>query len=490
LSLRASEIAAVVAELAPLVGARLESARAHAERLVTLELRGAAGPVTLLVSAEPDLTRIHAARWRPPAAEEPPPFQVALRRWLGGARLAALQARPGDRVVELRFERREGPVSLVAELTGRHGNLLLVDGDGVIRALAGRNLSQRRLLAPGAPYLPPEPHDLAGPGRFAPVEGEPFPVSAAVEAHYRAREEERALAEARRRLREPLRAAVERSRRALERLADEAARVPAADADRAAADLLKRNLHAVPRGAREVRLTDWTEEGAREVTLALDPALSPRANMERLYRRYKRIAESAARVEARAAEVRGRLAALQGLLAELEREEPPLPRLEREARRLGAAPRAPRPARRRRTEEAPPPYRTFHSLAGVPILVGKGAAENDELTVRVARGNDVWLHARGRPGAHVVIRLPKGGSPDQETLLDAAHLAAHFSDARGETAPEVVYTRAKWVRKARGAAPGAVTYSQERAIAVRMEPPRVARLLAAEGAAGDGEGAP
>lgn len=490
MSLRASEIAAVVAELAPLAGARLEAVRVHAERLITLELRGRDGEVTLLLSAEPDLTRIHAASWRPPAPPEPLPFQSVLRRELAGARLAALEAREGDRVVALRWERREGPVSLVAELTGRHGNLFLLDASGVIRAMAGRNLSQRRVLAPGAPWIPPAPHERGGPVRFAPVAGAPFPLSAAVEARYRQLEQERALAEARRRLREPLRAAVERSRRALARLADEAARVPAADADRRAADLLKLHLHAVPRGAREVTLTEWTEEGPREVRLAVDPALTPRANMERLYRRYRRIVESAARVEARAAEVRRRLAALEALLADLEASEPALARIERAARLLGAAPRplaAARPGRRR-AEPPPSAYRTFRSQAGLPILVGKGAAENDELTVRVARGNDLWLHVRGRPGAHVVVRLPKGGAPDQETLLDAAHLAVHFSDARGEAAPEVVYTRAKWVRKGKGAAPGAVTYSQERAMAVRLEPVRLSRLLSGEGEEPGAEG--
>jgi predicted ribosome quality control (RQC) complex YloA/Tae2 family protein len=372
----------------------------------------------------------------------------------------------------------------VAELTGRNGNLLLLDGGGTIRALAGRNLSRLRDLASGRPYVPPAPREAEeGAPRFSPVAGERYPLSAAVEAHYRRLEEERALAAARRRLREPLRAAVARSRRALERLADEAARVPAAEADRRAADLLKQALHAVPRGAREVTVTEWTAEGPRPVTLAIDPALTPRANMERLYHRYRRIVESAARVEARVAEVRSRLGAQEALLAGLDLAPAEgLPRLEREARRLGAAPQAPRPPRRRGDEPAPP-YRTFESLAGLPILVGRGAAENDELTVRVARGNDVWLHARGRAGAHVVLRVPKGKAPDQESLLDAAHLAAHFSDSRGEAAPEVVWTRVRHVRKVKGSAPGAVTYSQERSMALRVEPARIERLL--QGEAGD-----
>jgi predicted ribosome quality control (RQC) complex YloA/Tae2 family protein len=274
---------------------------------------------------------------------------------------------------------------------------------------------------------------------------------------------------------------VARSRRALEKLAEEAARVPAAEADRRAGDLLKANLHAVARGARQVTLTEWTEAGPVEVTVPLDPALTPRQNMERCYKRFRRIVESAARVEARTAEVRSRLAAAEALLARVD--VAPLEGLapiERDARRLAAGPRpAPGPGRRRRRDQPLPPYRTFRSLAGLALLVGRGAAENDQLTRRVARGNDLWLHARGQAGAHVVVRLA-GQEADQEALLDAATLAAHFSDARGEPQVEVACTRAKYVKKGRGAAPGAVTYSQERMLHLRLEPARLERLLAAE----------
>jgi predicted ribosome quality control (RQC) complex YloA/Tae2 family protein len=185
----------------------------------------------------------------------------------------------------------------------------------------------------------------------------------------------------------------------------------------------------------------------------LDPALAPRENMERYYRRYRRIADSAARVEARRREVEGRLAELLRLLDALDGAAlDELPRLEREARRLGAPPRpAPRPRSRR--DEPAPPYRAYRSAANLALLVGRNAADNDALTLKVARGNDAWLHARGITGAHVVIRLDKGKAPDQETLLDAAHLAAWFSDARGEPSCEVVWTRAKYVRKPRAPRP-------------------------------------
>jgi len=315
--------------------------------------------------------------------------------------------------------------------------------------------------------------------RFSSDPTAPFPLSAAIERHYLALEAERHLAEARRRLREPLRAAVARSRRALDKLAEEAARVPAAEGDRRLGDLLKTNLHAVRRGQREVTLTEWTAEGAQEVRVPLDPALGPRENMERLYRRFRRIVESAARVEARITEVRGRLAAMQALLAAVDAApEEGLARLEREARQLGAGPRT-QPSARKRRDAPAPPYRAFRSLAGLPILVGRGAAENDELRRRHARGNDAWLHVRGQAGAHVVVRLGKK-AVDQETLLDAAHLAAHFSDARGAPQVDVAWTLVKHVHQAKGAAPGSVTYTQERVVALRLEPVRLARLLAEE----------
>jgi predicted ribosome quality control (RQC) complex YloA/Tae2 family protein len=501
MSLSAREIAAVVAELAPLARSRVDAVRVHAERALTLELFGRVGPATLLVSAEPDRTRLHVAERRPSrragSPDQPYPFQALLRRELEGARLESIRALPRERVVELAFERAAGSLRLVAELTGRHGNLFLLGADGTILASAGRNLSRNRDLTRGKPYLPPaereEPRRESG-GEAGAAQGSPspgearddgaaeprFPLSRDIEERYRALEQERAEIEGRRRLREPLRAGVARARRALEKLEEEAARVPAAEEDRRRADLLKQNLHRVPRGAREVVLTEWTEDGPREVKVMLDPALAPRENMERQYRRYRRLVESAVRVSERAAEVRGRLGELLALLDAVAcAGVGDLAQLEREARRLGAGPRAP-PRPRSRRDEPLAPYRTFVSLSGVLLLVGRNADANDALTVSVARGNDLWLHARGREGAHVVARLERGSGPDGETLLDAAHLAAHFSDARGEGQVEVVATRAKYVRKPKGSPPGAVTFSQERTILLRVEPARIERLLASE----------
>ena len=114
------------------------------------------------------------------------------------------------------------------------------------------------------------------------------------------------------------------------------------------------------------------------------------------------------------------------------------------------------------------------------ILVGRSARDNDALTFRVARGNDLWLHVRGMQGAHVVVP-GVGEAPDARLLGDAALLAVHFSSARGSDGVEVSWTRCKHVRRAKGAAPGSVFISQEKTLRARLDAERLAALLRSEG---------
>jgi predicted ribosome quality control (RQC) complex YloA/Tae2 family protein len=120
------------------------------------------------------------------------------------------------------------------------------------------------------------------------------------------------------------------------------------------------------------------------------------------------------------------------------------------------------------------------SRAGERILVGRGGVDNHALTFRVARGNDMWLHVRDSPGAHVVVPQPaRGREPHPETLLDAAALAVHHSDLRGEPAAEVTLTQRKHVRAITGGPPGRVTVAGGRTLTVTDVPARVERLYLA-----------
>jgi predicted ribosome quality control (RQC) complex YloA/Tae2 family protein len=478
-SLSDVEIAAVVAELAPrLAGQTVGKVDVEHDHTAVLEL----GRDRLVLSAHPRASRVQLAPPRAGARRETPAaFAMLLRKRFSGLRLHELRvAAAGERVVELDFG--AGRDRLVAELTGPHANVFVVDAAGLIVSSLRPSHSTTRPLAPGATYAPPPPGPAdarwRGTNRFGAAPG----VAERVAEHYAAqlaREEEQRLRD---RLAAALRRAVDRLARRERALEGDLRRAAEAAAYKKLGDLLLAHLWEVPgRGATTVTVADDFEDGA-PLTIALDPTLDAKQNAARYYKQHKRlsggqkrIAERLAATRERRAELETRLLALPGLPLErlrvLEQAMPP------EARRAGGGEGA--PGRARRGDEAPArlPYREFRSLAGDVILVGRGAADNDTLTFRVARGNDLWLHTRDAPGAHVIVRRGKSAELSPATLVDAATLAAHHSPLSGEAQVDVSYTAAKNVRKPRGAAPGLVYVSDAKTILVRLEPERLARLL-------------
>jgi predicted ribosome quality control (RQC) complex YloA/Tae2 family protein len=104
------------------------------------------------------------------------------------------------------------------------------------------------------------------------------------------------------------------------------------------------------------------------------------------------------------------------------------------------------------------------------IFVGRSGRENDQVTFDVGGAEDTWLHARGVPGSHVIIRwLRPAEDEDEHAVETAAALAAHYSGSRAAGTVEVDVTRRKNVRKIKGAGPGMVTYRNEHTIAVKPQ---------------------
>jgi len=232
----------------------------------------------------------------------------------------------------------------------------------------------------------------------------------------------------------------------------------------------------VPRGATRMSVTDYGESGPVTHDIELDPSRSARENLEKIFQRSRRLrqGEPIARQRMRDAD-----RAIAELAAVLERIAAAKDHDELEAAHAGiklGAPRKPKPKER---DEPLPPYRKFEPPSGV-IWVGRNAKRNDELTFDVAKPYHLWLHARGVAGAHVVVPLGRGRSCPADLLVDAAHLAAHFSDARGELSVEITYVPRKYVRKPRGAPPGLVLVDREKVMVLRVEPESLERLLASE----------
>jgi hypothetical protein len=183
----------------------------------------------------------------------------------------------------------------------------------------------------------------------------------------------------------------------------------------------------------------------RSLTLALDPRLSGLANAERLFERARRAERARQQVELRLHETRS------ALLAERSREAHVLDA--RDMRDLAALARDDDTPLGSGGDAASGP-RQYLTTKGLSLLVGRGARENHHLTFRVARPEDLWLHARDVPGAHVILRDNEGRA-GAEDLREAAEAAAFFSEARTEPLVDVHVTRRKHVRPARGG-PGRV----------------------------------
>jgi predicted ribosome quality control (RQC) complex YloA/Tae2 family protein len=449
----------LLAEVRALAGAPLQKVWLPSAQVCVLQLRVPGKNVLVVVDAR--LAMAAVAEERPTAPESAPRSQATLRAALLGARLSGARLEiAGDRrtpAARLEF----GARALIADEA-----LILVEGSRIIWASSGAGPARR----PGSPY--PEARELEL-GDSPPPAGRKELVRAALQ-----REEEAGLAARRREVVARLKSRVQKLRRTLAAVEEDAARAARAKEDLHKAELLLPLRGRIKRGSREARVQDWSRADAQgrpaEVVIALDPASSAAETAARWLRQAKRYQAAGARISARREEVAADLARAGDLLSRASSAQTAAGLAEVEA----ALPAAPQ-RRRRAAPRERLPYRTFRSQSGAPILVGRSARDNDALTFKVARGNDVWLHARGLQGAHVV--LPGAGeAPDSRALGDAALLAAHFSSARGEERAEVAWTRCKHVRKPRGAAPGAVTISQEKTLRVRKDEARLASLLRSE----------
>lgn len=418
------------------------------------------------------------------------PARDVLQRELLGATLWHIGQPAGERCCTFGFRTKHGERRLVCELFGARGLLALLDAEGRVLALSRPVESEARTLRLGDAYRPP-----AGRAeRVAAVNRFDAPVLAAVDASFTALD---LAAEAAREHDELLRAAqraLQKQRDKKKGLGEQLADAGRSQTMRARADLMLAYAHTVQRGAKQMTVPDPERDGVT-CTLELDPSKPVVAQAQSLYEKARRLDDGRAIAEHRHAEATAAVAVLEQALADLDavaREDAG------DAERLDAIRSALRPfgvLPKTRREATPKPstkktrgdkFRHFVSAEGYAVLVGRDNEQNDELTMRTANGNDLWLHVGGgRAGSHVIVRLPKQKTASLETLLDAATLAVHFSKARGQARIEVVYTQRKHVRKPKGLPAGAVVPAQTKTISVHFDEARLKRLL--DSAGGDAE---
>jgi len=543
-------LAAVVRDLRSYVGSRVHRVLQPAGSEVALELGGRDSP-TVLISVHARWARIHLSAGV--ERGETAPFTQMLRARLEGARLRAIDQPPFERSVTMRFETEFGRSDLVAELMGRHSNLILVQ-DGVVAGAAkliGRARSSVREVLPGHPFSPP-PRDRYRPGEvdvvqlhaslaasdaplaqalpaivigIGPVMARELAVRAGLDPDRTAaaqaddapalhaaldglvttvREETfrpvlylvdglpagyaplplehlRALPftfvatmseavakvtgqvstagelDAQRRVLEAvLRTALRRTEHAEADLRRALEEVATGGVLRTRGELLLAYASQIPPGSTETVLPGFDGE---PVTVPLDPGLTPVENAQRLFDRYAKVRDARPQVEARLRAVQDDRRYLESMLALVDTASgtDDLAELRRELTDEGYLPTRPgRPAALLKP-------RTFVLDSGAHLLAGRSNQDNDRVTFTVAGPDDLWFHARGVPGAHVILRTG-GRGPTEAEIAAAASAAAYFSAARAAGYVAVDYTERRFVRKPRGGRPGMVTYERERTV--------------------------
>ncbi|HEX5137696.1 MAG TPA: NFACT family protein [Planctomycetota bacterium] len=426
-----------VEELKALRGRSIDNVYQCGPRTFLLRLK----PETLLLDLAPNRARVLLTDAPPAVPEKPPVFGSILRSALRGGRIEEIALLGEDRVVAIDVS-CDGRKRLVVEAFARHGNLLLLDADGtVVRVLDG-DAARHRGTPVGATYGPPAPPKIPAEESLLPgdLPDEPFAANLALDRLARAevgKAKEEVLEKAGEKAVERLRKAIGAVERDLREIPDPAT--------------LRKQGEALVSGYGDLRQGMKAFEG-----VPLDPRLTPQENVDRAF-------EAARKAERARPALEERLLELKGLLARAEAGE--------------ALPEVLPVSRKGRPPEPRKPYKVFRSADGRRILVGKGGKDNDETTLKVAGSNDLFLHTRGCPGAHVIVPLDRGEEVPEQTLLDAATLALHYSKMRTAAAAEITYTPRRNVSKPKGAKPGLVQVTHEKVLRLRREPERLARLL-------------
>jgi len=476
-ALTATEIAKVTGELAPaLAGGWIQKVHQPTDHTLVLEIRAPGRTHRLLISCQREAARLHLTTETFQNPPTPPPFCQFLRAHLQGARIDQFEQIQGDRIVQLALTAKEGPCRLIAELTGKTSNLFVLDEAGRIR----RDLNGVKGLV-GKLYVPPA-HQQRERGatdhaKFSQdIPESPFPLSAAIEAHYHKATAAAILETARTAQAGKLRKSIKKLRRRIEAWHEDLTKAEKYKAYARYGELIKANLGTIRKGQTDVTLVDYFDEELPSLTIPLDQAKTPQGNMDDYFRKYRKHLAAERELHPRIEEGQKELETLRQEMTALEQgtwqppDKPPLTVRRRTLSRTGGG--------KSRREQRQGPFRRFTSSDGMAIYVGRNARENDELTFGLAKSDDLWLHARGTPGSHVVVRLEKGNDPPPETIRDAATLALLYSDLKKSGKGDVIYTRRKWVKKAKGQTPGAVTVTQEKSLHVSLEKKRLDALKA------------
>jgi predicted ribosome quality control (RQC) complex YloA/Tae2 family protein len=488
------EIRAVVSALEPLLlKARIQKIVQPDESTLVLELYGwdsrsdEGVKRRVVLSAHPQFGRITLSELTPQAPPWPPDFAQWVKAHLNRAIVEGVRVINDDRQVGLLFKGKEASHELVLSLMGPRSNVYALDLDGKLLAAMRPLESTRPDLSIGEPWANPAKPPGAGEGsnRWSGLGG--ATLLSAIAVHYETEEARREFEELRDKVARVIGKELEFAQRKASNLRNDLEGAKEARDEKRQGELLKQAMARIQPGATSVTAHDY--ETGEDVTIELDPRLSPSENLERYFKRYHKglvgtniLGQQLEITRTHINELEQLKAQMAGISRRSEMrqfaDQPAVVALRKKHTPEDFKPSRP-PKKVPEKKDVPNRLmpKRYRTSDGLEVWVGKSDEGNDYLTTKLANGNDWFFHVEGYPGSHTILRTGGRKDPPQESVLEAAELCAHFSKLKDARKLDVHVAPIKQVHKPKGAKPGLVYVTQGKSIGLRRDPARLKRIL-------------
>ncbi len=567
-------------ELTPLIGSRVDKVYQPSREEIVLSLRTPRdGTKKLILSANSMSARVHLTGAQFENPQQPPMLCMLMRKHLGNGRLTDIRQDGLERILYFDFEctNEIGDVvtnTLIAEIMGRHSNIILVRDGRVIDSVKRitDDISSVRRILPNIEYETPPRSDRLNllevsaddvlnavtdsPERLAKkltavLEGV-SPIFARECAYYSAKDVDAVCCELSDSAKDRLRFILNKAKRALDGEAEftvvsdlngrkkdfcfinieqystgmlvshcdsanalldsfysaagksertkqrahdllkllmnayervsrklelqkkELADCSEREVFRVCGDLINANIYRLEKGMTRAELEDFYTGETREITL--DSRLTPAQNAQKYYNEYRKLDTAEKKLTELIEKGRQELVYIDSVFDAVSRtdSEADLAEIRKELREQGYLKGGVRPDEKVKKSAEPLKYR---STEGFEILVGRNNIQNDKLTLKTAKATDMWLHTKEIAGSHVIIRT-EGKEVPEQTLFEAAQLAAYHSKGRESSQVPVDYTAVRFVKKPAGSKPGMVIFTNNRTLYVAPDEELVNSLKA------------
>ena len=255
---------------------------------------------------------------------------------------------------------------------------------------------------------------------------------------------------------------LQRNKKKLKKLSNELKATENADEYRIKGEVLTTYLYQIKRGMTKITLPNFYDNN-KEITISLSNQLSPSQNAQKYFKKYQKLKNAVTFVNEQIELTKKEVAYLEEIQTQIELATPAdLDDIKTELQQEGYIKKKQQKSKRSSRVKINKPE-SFIASDGTEILVGKNNLQNEKLTLHTAKKTDIWLHAKNIPGSHVII---KSNNPSDETLFEAAMLAAYFSKFRSSANVPIDYVQVKNIRKPNGSKPGFVIYEGQKTLTV------------------------